>query len=132
MDGADVGFSGQRIGCSRQADGDPRVVGQVRIDREEQAVDAVRDPRPESGVVEVRGGVHIGGVGGIAGHRGDEVVAVCRGRVDVCRAVSGEVGDAEGADEEADVFVDHFDLDAVFLGMERRGAGEEQHQRDEG
>ena len=47
-------------------------------------------------------------------------------------AVTGEVRDAQGTDEEADVFVDHFDLDAENLGMERRGEGEEEHQREEG
>ena len=132
LDGADVGFSGQCIGCSRQTDGDPRVISQVRVDREEKAVDAVGDSSAEGGVVEVCRGVDVGRVGRIAGHRGNEVVAVYRGGVDVCRAVAGEVSNAEGTDQQTDVFVDHFDLDAVFLGMEGGVEWGEQQQGEEG
>ena len=76
-------------------------------------------------MVEGRRGIDEGGVDGITGNGGDEVVAVdCRG-VDLGGAVTGEVGDPECANEQSDVCGDGFDFNAVLLS---RREGEKRKQ----
>ena len=125
-------FTGHGIGRALQTDGDPAVVGEVRIDGEEQAVDAVGSGASEDGVVKIRRRVDIGGVVGIPGDGRQEVILILHRDVHPGAAVSREVGDAEGTDEHADVFADDFDFDAVVLSMQGRGGEQPRHQGSEG
>ena len=127
---AHVGLPHHSVGGSLQSDGHPRVVSEVRIDREEQAVDAIGHPTAEQGVVKICRGAQHRGVDGVTGNRGHEVRAVDRRGIDAGGAVPGQVCCAKGADQQADVFRHRFNFNAVLLGVKGEGKrkGEEQSE----
>ena len=140
LDGAHIGLPSHHIGHPFQADRHPAVVGEVRIDREEQAVDAIRRGSAQHGVVVRRGGVDVRGVDGVTGDGRHEVVGVVHLDVETGAAVAREVGHTEGTDEHADVFADDFQLKSVAFrggrrhhgaGLENQtGSGQEQAQKE--
>ena len=83
-------------------------------------------------MVKVGRRVDVGGVVGVPGDGGQEVILILHGDVHPGATVSGEVGDAEGTHEHTDVFADDFDFDAVVLGMQGRGGEQPRHQGGEG
>ena len=99
-----IGLSNSGVGRPFQSNRHPRVVGEVGIDREEQAVDAIGYSAAEQGVVKSGGSAQYRWVYGITGHRGHEVIAVGRRGINASGAIPGQVRYAEGADQEADVF----------------------------
>ena len=113
LDRAHVGLTGEGIRRACETDGHPRVVSEVWVDREEQAVDAIRNTSTQGGVVKVRRGLDIGWIRRIPRHRRQEVSRSIGRHIDVRRAVARQVGHTEGTDEDADVLIDDFDFDAV-------------------
>ena len=65
LDRADARFADGRIGHTFKTDGDPAVISEVGVDREQQAVDAIRSAGTEGGVVEIRGRVDVGRIQGV-------------------------------------------------------------------
>ena len=76
LNGADASFSTSRVGNSFKSNGDPAVVGKVRVNREEQAVDAVGCACTQSRLVKVRGGVDQGCIRGVPGNRRQKVIRI--------------------------------------------------------
>ena len=104
LDCGHIGFPRQGIRSAGQANGDPTVVGQIRVDWEQQAIDAVRHPGSQRSVVEIRRGVHIGRIHRVTGDGTEEIILVGHGHEDLVTAVTGQVSGSECTDEDADVF----------------------------
>ena len=112
---AHVGFTRQRVRRALQTNGHPRVVSEVRVHREQQAVDAVRNPSTKRSMVEVRRRIDERGIRGITRHGGQEVVRTVHGDINMSGAVSRQVDNTEGTGQDADVLVDDFQLDVIPL-----------------
>ena len=117
---AHVGFTSQRVRGAFQTNRDPAVVGQVGIDREQEAVDAIRNPGTKRSVVEVRRGVDERRVGGVTGNRRNEVGGVDRFNVKPVRAVAGQVGHTQRTDKDTHVVGDDF-VDEIVAFRGRSG-----------
>ena len=115
MNGGHRGFTCSGVGHAFETDGDPAVVYEVWINGEEQAVDPVWSRCAERRVIEARGRVDVGGVGLITGNRRHKVVRVLHVDVVTGTAVTGQVHNAEGTDQDAYVCANYFFLKTVIL-----------------
>ena len=120
LHGAHVGFSSEGIGDALQSDRHPAVILEIGVHREKEAVDAIGGSSSECCLVKLRRGVDVRRVDGVTRHGGHEVIGVVHDNIKPRAAVTGEVGDAQGADQHADVFGHDFGLHLIpFRG--RRG-----------
>ena len=113
------GFSGQCVRHTFETDGHPAVIGQVGIDREEQAVDAVRGCGAQCGLIEGGRRIDVGRIVLVTGNGGHEVRLVVHGDVDPGAGETREVGYAQCADEWSDVFGHRFDGQVVAFRCRR-------------
>ena len=125
LDRADGGLANGGIRHAFEADGHPAVIGEIRVDREQQAVDAVRGAGTQRGMVEVRRRVDVRRIQRVTGHGGHEVVLVVHDDIEPGAAVARQVGDAQGANQHADVLRHDLGRDFVAFGGRRgdHGAG---------
>ncbi len=120
LHGGDIGFTSTCIGCSRQSNRHPAIEFQVRIDREEQAVDAIGRHCTHGSVAEGCGGRDVGGVDCITGNGTEEVVLVFHGDVGAVGGITRQVCRSKSAHKDADVFIDDFDPEPILAGLRTR------------